>query len=652
MSIFNRLFKTINKEATNLFATFNSIVAPFMKAGEYAKAYKGWVYGCVNAIASEVANMEFILQRKNGDKWENVSSHPALDLLSKVNSSMTSSDLLMHTQSWIEIEGESFWFLIKNLKGSGYVEIWPLPPNRVKISMIDEITPAGYVFRNNKGEDIPFKVQDVIHFKTFNPKSLNRGMGTIEAAAIAIDTDDYASQWNRNFFYNSASPDVVLETEKSLTTEQYNRIKVAWESKYQGVANAHKFAILEGGLKANKTSMSQKDMDFLESRRFSMTEILAIFRVPKALLGIAEDFNRANIEGIQYMFARYVIKPKMQFICDRLNEFYLPKFGLKQSDFRFTFKDPVPQNVELDLKRKQTGLVSGYYSVNEVRAEEGLDPVPGGEVPFVSMASTPITDLAASSDPQPTKSVKKNIKLLSIVEKRVKFIRTEIKKSKQIYKDIFEQQKKQLLETLKNSQKDFKSIKKDGGKDLIKLLFANWDSWVGLLVDTNKEILSNSIDYAGKEAISQVDVNIDFDLENPRTQDWLSDNALKHATSIADTIKDALALRILEGVEQGSSIDDIANSISGFFDKGADWRALRIARTEVMAGYSEGSLEGYKQSGVVKGKKWLTAGDGKVEEECQMNEDQGVIGLNDTFASGDAAPPVHPNCRCVLQPEV
>lgn len=75
-----------------------------------------------------------------------------------------------------------------------------------------------------------------------------------------------------------------------------------------------------------------------------------------------------------------------------------------------------------------------------------------------------------------------------------------------------------------------------------------------------------------------------------------------------------------------------------------------IARTEVIASYAAGSLEGYRLSNTVKSKQWLTAGDERVDPECQLNADQGAVLLDLNFATGHQAPPVHPNGRCVLQP--
>jgi SPP1 gp7 family putative phage head morphogenesis protein len=173
-----------------------------------------------------------------------------------------------------------------------------------------------------------------------------------------------------------------------------------------------------------------------------------------------------------------------------------------------------------------------------------------------------------------------------------------------------------------------------------------------VLVNPTRDALQESIDFGGRTALAQMDVGISFDQLDPNVMDWLNANALQHATSVTDTVKEELIVRLMAGVEQGLSAQEIAASFSEFFDGQSQWRALRIARTEVISGYAEGALAGYRQSGLVKMKQWLTAGDGTVDPECLMNEAQGAVPLNSGFASGHSAPPVHCNCRCTLLPVI
>lgn len=634
------------KANSNIFSFLFGNAAPDMKGAEYLGSYKGWVYACVTAIAEEVATIDLQLQQLTSDGWINIPNHIAFSTLTDVNPFMSSSDLFLETQSYLELEGNAFWYLPKGKVTKKPAEIWPLDPSRVSVVKSASNFIGGYAVKNERGEDVPFSVDEIIHFKRFNPLNRYRGMGTVKAAALAIDIDTYSAQWNRNFFYNSALPSATLETEGTLTAEQYNRIKAEWESRYKGVENAHKLAVLQGGLHFNAISISQKDMEFLEQRRLSRDEILSIFRVPRSVLGITEDVNRANAEATEYIFAKRVIRSRMQFVVDRLNEFYIPLFGENQKKLRFTYIEPVPKDREQTLKEYETGLRAGYLTINEVRAEEGKKPVQGGDEVYLPVNLFPVGGI---EETKKIATVDTGIELKALetkmVEKRIRFITSEIAKRKGDFQEILLQQKGDLLNRLKRK----KSITKDSADDIIRLLFENWDDWIGILYKPVNDALQNSLAYSGRQAIEQIGIDITFDLLNPRVMDWLNTHALEHAKSINTSVRDEVATRILGGVEEGLGAQDIAGRIAEFFDEQSQWRALRIARTEVISGYAQGTMEGARQSGVVTAKKWLTAGDDRVDEECAMNEQDGIVGLEQSFSSGDDAPPVHPNCRCVIQ---
>jgi len=78
-------------------------------------------------------------------------------------------------------------------------------------------------------------------------------------------------------------------------------------------------------------------------------------------------------------------------------------------------------------------------------------------------------------------------------------------------------------------------------------------------------------------------------------------------------------------------------------------RAELIARTETANALSAASLDSMADMGI-EGKEWITAGDDRVSEECEGNENEGVIPVGQTFSGGVMAPPQHPDCRCVIAP--
>lgn len=110
---------------------------------------------------------------------------------------------------------------------------------------------------------------------------------------------------------------------------------------------------------------------------------------------------------------------------------------------------------------------------------------------------------------------------------------------------------------------------------------------------------------------------------------------------------DALAQALADALANGDSLDTLAQALRGVLAD-PSWADM-VATTELNRAVSAATLAQYQAAGL-GGKQWLSADDGRVCAYCQDNEDQGAIGLDDAFASGDAAPPGHPRCRCALAP--
>lgn len=126
--------------------------------------------------------------------------------------------------------------------------------------------------------------------------------------------------------------------------------------------------------------------------------------------------------------------------------------------------------------------------------------------------------------------------------------------------------------------------------------------------------------------------------------------------AIDETTRDYLRGAVADAIEGGWSNDRLAGEIADSYAFSED-RAMTIARTETQMAANAGALAGYKASGAVAMKQWVTAQDDLVEEECLANEaagdaGDGVLPLDAVYPSGDDAPPAHPNCRCTLVPVV
>jgi len=144
---------------------------------------------------------------------------------------------------------------------------------------------------------------------------------------------------------------------------------------------------------------------------------------------------------------------------------------------------------------------------------------------------------------------------------------------------------------------------------------------------------------------------------------WAQKHSAKLVTQMDAETKDRLAKVISDGIANKRGPGGLATDIKrelGWMGRGKpsaikgltqQGRAFMIARTETAAALSQASLDAMNDMGI-EGKEWVTAGDDMVSEECEGNEAEGVIPVNQVFSGGVAAPPQHPNCRCAIAPSM
>lgn len=458
---------------------------PLRNSQEYLKAYTGYAYTAISSIAEEVASIKLKLFRmkfvKGKPEPEPVLEHIALSTLNYVNPLKTLYDQIEATQTYLELTGEAFWVVLR--QGNTPKELWLLRPDWVKIVPDEKEIIKHYIY--NPGGLVNDRViiprESMIHFKYFHPLNPYRGKGSIQAAALPLDIHTFAQEYNRNFFFNSAIPSLVFTTDKRLSETAIKRFINQWLASYGGRAKSNKIAFLGGGLKMDKVSQGSKELDFPVQQKMMRDDILAVFKVPKTILGMTDDVNRANAFSTTRSFMERVITPRMRKFTEQLNEFYLPMFG--DSTLFFDFVDPAPEDVELKLKRYASGLgASGgkqWLTVNEVRVEENLEPLEGGdELEKDNTEGTGGEDDNTNEPPESNEGEDEKKGFLNRVfsRKEIKIIKMREKKKLRTHKK--KEKFMVSLPTKKVTVLKREKLEKDLTKDLTKL--------IGNLLTTNK----------------------------------------------------------------------------------------------------------------------------------------------------------------------
>ena len=193
--------------------------------------------------------------------------------------------------------------------------------------------------------------------------------------------------------------------------------------------------------------------------------------------------------------------------------------------------------------------------------------------------------------------------------------------------------------------------------------FGDWSE----LADLSVGVLTDVTTDGGLEALKQIGM-LDDDLEEKLREraglwahdrsaemvgmKWVDDELVPNPDArwqITEGTRDMLRGMTERALDEGWSTDQMAAEIEASYPF-SEARAEMIARTEIAKADVAGTMEGYRVSGVVTMKRWLTAQDDLVSDECAACGDIGAIGIDDTFPGGADAPPNHPNCRCAVIP--
>lgn len=332
----------------------------------------------VDRIASDLANIGGRLLRINEDGTETeVTDHPFLNFMTQPNPlyEMTSSAIWRLHEIYLMLVGEGF-FLIEFDDTGQPRELWNIPPHWVK--MTPYIGNPNYLVTTTGGLVMDLPVDDMFVMKQLNPLDpFMRGLGIAESIADEVEIDEYAAKFQKRFFYNDATPPVVFSMPDA-TPDQRDAFMARWNQKHKGVENSHKAAALTGNVTVHELGGNNaKSLDFVESRVAMRDAVLEHFGVPREIMGITENSNRATADSAQYIYAKNVLTPRIQNREEAINKQLLPLFG---TNLVWRYDAVIPYDKDFDKAKALDGYDKGLLTRNEARNLMDMPDVKGGNV--------------------------------------------------------------------------------------------------------------------------------------------------------------------------------------------------------------------------------------------------------------------------------
>ena len=403
MGIFSGIFKSrdapTNRTAGSAYSFFLGQSAAGKRVNERSAMQTSAVYACVRVISESVASLPLHLYRYNKDGGkEKAIDHPLYHLLhDEPNPEMTAYSFFEVALTHLLLWGNSYSQIIRNGKGE-VIGLYPLMPDRMTVDR-DEKGHLYYEYMvssddapTNKGSTVRLKPEDVLHVPGLSFDGLV-GYSPIAMAKNAIGLGIAAEEYGSKFYANGAAPSGVLEHPGTL--KDPSKVRESWTQTFGGSANSNKVAVLEEGMKYTPISINPSEAQFLDTRKFQVTEICRIFRVPPHMVADLEKSSFSNIEQQSLEYVQYTLRPWLT----RLEQAMARRLFTEEEKKTYFVKFNVDGLLRGDYQSRMNGYATarqnGWMSANDIRELENLDRIPaelGGDLYLINGNMTKLED--------------------------------------------------------------------------------------------------------------------------------------------------------------------------------------------------------------------------------------------------------------------
>lgn len=340
------------------------------------------VFAAIRLIAQTIGSLPCMLYQRTDERSKDVARRNPLYRV-------------LHDEANPDMPAQQFFELVTGHAvgwGNGYAEIewsgrgevkafWPLAPDRVRIERRNGEriywvqVPAG----DGKGDvQVALRAENVLHVPGFGYDGV-QGYSPIKVCRDAIGLAIATEKFGSSLFANGSRPSGILSHPKNLSAPAREELRRTWDQFQTGLSNAQRVAVLEEDMKWTPTTIAPDDAQFLQTRQFQVAEIARLFGVPPHLI---QDLTRSTFSNIEHQgieFVTHTMRPWAVRWEKQLNLKCIPIAQQETLFAEFKLDALLRGDTGSRFAAYKTGIEGGWFSPNDVRALENMNPREGGD---------------------------------------------------------------------------------------------------------------------------------------------------------------------------------------------------------------------------------------------------------------------------------
>lgn len=343
----------------------------------------------IRLIADTIASLPLQIIETDKGYAEPNAALPQANLLGREpNENQTAFQVWSHTIAAMLGWGNAY--LLKAVADGQVVGLYPLDPSRVTPRV--EAGALVFYIRNQGTAERPLDqsatrlTRDaVLHVPGLLLNDPLIGVSPISIHRHALGNTIAQQEFVGRYYSNDATPGGVVTVPGTLTKEKLEEIRDSFEARHRGLQASHRTAVLSGGATYDAAPINLRDAAFIEKTRADVQDIARMLGLPASLLDAA-DFNHASTPEQDMLRFHLRLVPWMRRLESALEtdrDLFPDRDLPAQLDQDLCVRFDADQLVRADLQQRFQAYTAarqgGWLSANEIRAQENLPPVDGGD---------------------------------------------------------------------------------------------------------------------------------------------------------------------------------------------------------------------------------------------------------------------------------
>lgn len=336
------------------------------------------VYAAIRLMSETMGSLPLHVMRQTDMGKEKALDHPLYAMLhEQPNPEQTAMEWRETAMCHLLLRGNHY--SEKQYDNAGrLIALWPIHPDRVRIERAGPNAPLIYRVSIPGGSEVRLGPQNILHLRGLGSNGVT-GFSPIALARQALGLAIAAQEYGARLFRNDTRPGGVLEHPGKLNDVAFKRLRESIEKQHQGLSNAHRMMILEEGMKWSQIGINPDDAQFLESRKFSVTEIARLFNIPPHFLRDLDRATFSNIEQQSTEFVIYSLRPWCVRLEQRFNVELLSQQDRVTNFVKFNVEGLLRGDTASRYNAYHVAKQDGWLNADEIRELEDLNPIPGGK---------------------------------------------------------------------------------------------------------------------------------------------------------------------------------------------------------------------------------------------------------------------------------